>query len=84
MRRRANATANGTPAAPPQPLVIEPHRVFTAEEFRVAFGLRKSTLRREVREGRLHVAKRGGKYFILGEWVLEWLRAGEVRPAAGK
>jgi hypothetical protein len=59
--------------------VLDPLRVFTAEELRRALGLRKSTLRREVRERRLRVARRAGKYFILGEWVIEWLRGGELK-----
>jgi hypothetical protein len=54
--------------------VVEPTAVYTAETFRRAFGLRASSLRREVREGRLKVYKRCGKYFILGEDVLAWLR----------
>jgi hypothetical protein len=74
---------NGHPGQPPGPKpsvhVIEPHAVYTADAFRRAFGLRESSLRRELREGRLKVYKRCGKYFILGEDVLAWLRGGEVR-----
>jgi hypothetical protein len=73
----ADTSPNGSPPSAP-PLVLDPLRVFTAEEFRRAFGLRSSTLRREVRQRRLRVAKRAGKYFILGEWALEWLRGGEL------
>jgi hypothetical protein len=77
-RRQAEPSPNGSPPSA-APLVLDPLRIFTAEEFRRAFGLRKSTLRREVRERRLRVAKRAGKYFILGEWVIEWLRSGELK-----
>jgi hypothetical protein len=43
--------------------------------------LTKTTLAREVRLGRLRVSKRAGRYFILGSWLLQWLREGEMtRP----
>ncbi len=64
--------------------VIEATGIYTAETFSRIFGLRPSSLRREVREQRLKVHKRCGKYFILGEDVLAWLRSGELpqrRPA---
>jgi hypothetical protein len=41
-------------------------------------GLRQSSLRREIRAGRLSVNKRCGKYFFLGEQLLDWLRGGEL------
>jgi hypothetical protein len=58
--------------------VIEPTAVYTGESLRAALGLPKSTVGREVRLGRLRVTKRAGKYFLLGEWILEWLEQGEV------
>jgi hypothetical protein len=64
-----------------QPLgihVIEPNAIYTLASARAALGLTKTTLGREVRLGRLRAARRGGKYFILGAWLLEWLEAGEV------
>lgn len=66
-------------------LVINPSAVFLIDQLRTALQLRASTLRREIRMGRLRVSKRGGKYFFLGEWVLQWLRTGEVqqRPKEG-
>jgi hypothetical protein len=48
------------------------------ESARAALGLTKTTLGRELRLRRLRCAKRAGRYFILGEWLLEWLRAGEL------
>lgn len=71
------------PAAPPQdPVVptIDPNSVYFADTFRRQFRLRASTVRREFREGRLRLAKRAGRYFLLGEWILEWLRNGELKP----
>lgn len=67
------------PPAIPQPVVIQPTGVYTVAQVRAMLGLRQSSLRREIREGRLAVNRRCGKYFFLGEQLLEWLRAGEVR-----
>jgi hypothetical protein len=64
-----------------RPHNIVPTAVYDLEAARQALGLTKSTLSREVREKRLRVAKRAGRYFLLGEWLLEWLRAGEVSRA---
>jgi hypothetical protein len=66
------------PATAPVVPVIQPTSIFTTKTFREVFGLRPSSLRREVREGRLKVFKRCDKYFILGEEVLAWLRSGTV------
>jgi hypothetical protein len=57
--------------------------VYFVDTFRKLFRLHKSTIRREVREGRLRIARRAGRYYLLGEWILEWLREGELprRPA---
>ncbi len=69
--------APAKPAAP-LPRVIDPNAVYLADEFRAVFRLRVSTIRREVREGRLRIAKRAGRYYLLGEWILEWLQGGEL------
>ena len=60
-----------------EPHVIHPYAVYTAASLRAALGLTKTTVAREVRLRRLRVSKRAGKYFILGSWVLDWLRDGE-------
>jgi hypothetical protein len=52
--------------------------VFSLPQAGSALGLRKTTLRREAREGRLRVSKRGGRYFTTGAWLREWLESGEV------
>lgn len=62
-----------------QPVVIEPNAVFTVSSFNQAFGLKSSTLRREIREKRLRYCKRAGRYYFLGSWILEWLLAGEMQ-----
>jgi hypothetical protein len=59
--------------------VIHRTAIYSLEAARQALGLKKDTLRREVRLGRLRVAKRAGRYYVLGNWLLEWLEGGEVR-----
>ncbi len=59
--------------------LIKPGAVFTLEQARNTLGLAMHCLPREIRLGRLRVSKRAGRYFLLGEWLLEWLRTGEVR-----
>jgi hypothetical protein len=72
-------------AAPPAVHCIAEHGVYSGEDAIRILRLRKSTIRREVRAGRLRVSKRAGRYYLLGEWLLEWLRGGELRrgPAGG-
>jgi hypothetical protein len=86
MPKRACQAALKDPPAEAVPVAVhavEPTGVYFVDTFRKLFRLRKSTLRREVREGRLRVARRAGRYYLLGEWILEWLRGGELprRPA---
>ncbi len=63
----------------PMPHRIDPTAVYSVLEAQAALKLKRSTIRRELREGRLRVSKRAGRYFLLGEWLLEWLRGGEIR-----
>ncbi len=58
--------------------IIHPAAVYSQEAVRLALGLKTATLQREIRLGRLRVAKRAGRYYILGCWLLQWLRAGEM------
>jgi hypothetical protein len=58
--------------------ILDPHAVFTGAQLVELLGLRTSTLRREIREKRLRVSKRAGRYYFLGTWVREWLEAGEI------
>jgi hypothetical protein len=65
--------------------VIDPRAVFTIDQARTTLRLAKNCLPREIRLGRLRVSKRAGKYLILGQWLLEWIEAGELprrRPEA--
>jgi hypothetical protein len=62
---------------PPAP-VIHPRQVFTVEQARLALGLAETTLDREIRLGRLRCSMRGGRRWVLGEWLLDWIKAGEA------
>jgi hypothetical protein len=66
-------------AAPPTPHVIAPNAVYTIAAATRALGLRKNSLPREIRAGRLRVSKRCGHYFVLGSWLLVWLGPGAFR-----
>lgn len=63
--------------------VIPPDAVFRLEELRALMGLPLTCLRREARLGRLRVSRRSGRYWTTGQWVREWIEAGEVRPRQG-
>jgi hypothetical protein len=58
---------------------IVPGAVYSLAAAREALGLKKETLPREARLGRLRVTKRAGRYYVLGAWLIEWLEGGEVR-----
>jgi hypothetical protein len=81
-RRRAPPPPYSEPARAGPLLTIHPNDVYTAEGVQAALRLRRSTLRREIREGRLRVSRRGGKYLFLGSWLLLWIAGGEVKPKA--
>src|SRR5262249_46210143 len=59
--------------------VIHPTSIYDLQSAREAVGMSRGCLPREIRLGRLRAAKRGGKILILGSWLLEWIRTGEVR-----
>jgi hypothetical protein len=59
--------------------ILHSTAVYDLVTARELLGLTKTTLHRELRLGRLRVSKRAGRYFLLGEWLIEWIRAGEVR-----
>jgi hypothetical protein len=78
-RTKPAANLPATPLPVPEVHEIRAGNIYTTDSFRRVFGLRQSSLRREVREGRLKVYKRCGKYFILGDQVLAWLQGGELQ-----
>jgi hypothetical protein len=59
--------------------VLKPNGLYDLESARQATGMKRTTLRREIRKRRLRAAKRGGRLLILGKWLLEWVESGEIR-----
>jgi hypothetical protein len=85
MPRRGRAAEHGpAEARPAGPHVIDPHAVYTVPSATAALGLRKECLPREIRAGRLQARKRGGRYWILGSWLLAWLEGGTPHPRWGQ
>jgi hypothetical protein len=76
MSRRTITTDDSPSSTVP---VVDPNAVYFVDTLQRAFRLRKSTIRREWKEGRLRLAKRAGRYYVLGAWVLQWLQEGEMR-----
>jgi len=67
--------------ANPPPHVIEPTAIYFPDQVRALFRLRPHTLAREIRQRRLRVSKRAGRYFFLGAWLLAWVEGGEVKSS---
>jgi hypothetical protein len=81
MPRRTPAEALAAPIRTVADLVnvtIAPTAVYDTTAVRTMLRLKVSSLRREVREGRLRVSRRCGRNYFLGEWLLAWLAAGEL------
>jgi hypothetical protein len=62
--------------------VIHPCCIYSLPAATSALGLKPNTLYRERRLGRLRVTRRGSTYYVLGSWLLEWLRSGEHKSMA--
>jgi hypothetical protein len=56
--------------------VIDPNGVWLIDDATALLRLSPTCLRRAARTGALRVSRRGGRYYVLGEWLLDWLRAG--------
>jgi hypothetical protein len=67
------------PAPPPHVHIIHPTAIYSTDEARAVLRLRASSLRRELREGRLIVSKRCGRYYFTGRMLLDWINGGIVR-----
>jgi hypothetical protein len=65
------------PPAARRPHVIHPDAVYTLASLR-QLHVTASLIRSERRAGRFRLARRGGRYYVLGRWILEWLESGEV------
>lgn len=59
---------------------INPLGIYSLLEATGVLAVKPNSLTREVREGRLRVSKRLGRYYFLGEWLIEWIRRGELQP----
>lgn len=78
-RRRSPAQPAAPSPAAPEPHVIHPTGVYLPDWVRAAFRLKASSLRREIRAGRLAVCKRCGRHYFTGQQLLDWLQGGELR-----
>jgi hypothetical protein len=85
MSRKRKAAASPPSADPPPPVIIDPNGVYRPDWLWRVLGMARTTFSTEVRRRRLRVARRAGRYYLLGSWVLEWIAAGEVvrQPKAG-
>jgi hypothetical protein len=41
-----------------------------------------NTIKREIRAGRLRASKRAGRLYVLGEWLIEFFRGGDLLRAS--
>jgi hypothetical protein len=79
VRKTAKPPAQDDAGVVPAIRRIPDDAVLTLHELRAILALPKSCLGREVRNGRLRVSRRSGRYWVLGAWVHEWLTTGEVQ-----
>lgn len=68
------------PATAAEP-IIHPHGMYRWWHLTAILGTPAHTLRTAVRAGELRRSRRGKQYFYPGAWVLEWIYAGEQKPA---
>jgi len=67
-----------TEAAP----VIEPLAPYRRHQVAQLLGMPLAGVRAAIKSEGLRRSRRRGRDYILGEWLLEWIKAGEVvRPA---
>ena len=70
---------DGVDRVEPVGQLIHPTSVYLVGDAQKLLCLRPSSVRREVRAGRLRIAKRCGRYYLLGAWILEWIEKGELK-----
>ena len=68
-----------TPSIPADIHTIQPTAVYYPDDVRRVLRLKATTIRSEVKQGRLRIARRAGRYYLLGKWLLEWLETGELK-----
>jgi hypothetical protein len=52
--------------------------VATPDVWASVLGVPESCLRRAARKGELKASCRGGRYLVLGSWLLDWIEAGQA------
>jgi hypothetical protein len=60
--------------APECHTIVDPNAVFSLAGLQKALKLRRNSLPREIKEGRLKAHKRCGRWWIIGQSVLSWLQ----------
>ena len=78
---RARRTRQGAAQAAP-PHVIDPSAIYFEDDLIRFLGFGKDGFRRLVRQGRLRASLPRGELLTLGAWLLEWIRASEVKKGA--
>lgn len=78
-RRKPTPPAEAATATAPAP-IVDPNAVYTAAQLRQLLGLKASSIRTAWRKQGLVVARRCGRIFVRGQWVLDWLEGGRVAP----
>jgi hypothetical protein len=63
------------------PFHIDRDTAYSLQSATAALDVKRETLVREIRLGRLQARKRAGRYWILGQWLLDWLASGAAHKA---
>src|SRR4051812_4101706 len=60
------------------PATIVPTMIMSVVDATALLGLPANCLPREIRKRRLRASRRGGCYWLLGQWLLDWIAGGEI------
>lgn len=63
---------------PPPPPAVVPTAIYSYSQACRLLRLCRQTAAREVAAGRLRVSRRAGRYYLLGQWLLDWIAGGVV------
>jgi hypothetical protein len=72
-KTNSNGSKRTRRCAPACSPIVDPHAVYSLAGLQKALHLRRNSLPREIREGRLRAIKRCGRWWIVGRDVLAWL-----------
>lgn len=67
-----------TPSIPAEIHTIQPTALYYREDVQRLLRLPRQALREAIKSG-LRVSRIRGRYRFLGEWLVEWVRAGELK-----